>query len=112
MRMRKASIATAAMVLAVACVAAIVSLSAPGVAQAGSAKPPASAPRGFFGIGPQTGLTDRDAEYMAAGGIETIRWPLGWAGIQPTRKGGYNWASFDEVVATAAQQGLSVLPFF
>lgn len=81
-------------------------------AQAGSAKPPLSAPPGFFGIGPQTGLTQRDAEYMKAGGVESIRWPLGWAGIQPTRKGGYDWASFDEVVATAAQQGLSVLPFF
>jgi hypothetical protein len=81
-------------------------------AQAGSAKPPASAPKGFWGIGPQTGLTDRDAEYMAAGRVESIRWPLGWAGIQPTRKGGYNWASFDAVVATAAKQGLSVLPFF
>jgi hypothetical protein len=81
-------------------------------AQAGSAKPPASAPKGFFGIGPQTGLTDRDAEYMAAGGVESIRWPLGWAGVQPTRNGGYDWAGFDQVVATAAKQGLSVLPFF
>jgi hypothetical protein len=80
--------------------------------QAGSAKPPLSAPKGFFGIGPQTGLTDRDAEYMQAGGVETIRWPLSWGGIQPTRKGGYNWDSFDEVVAVAAQQGLGVLPFF
>ncbi|MGC1165705.1 MAG: hypothetical protein WA862_06315 [Solirubrobacterales bacterium] len=80
--------------------------------QAGSAKPPPSAPKGFFGIGPQTGLTDKDVEYMRAGGVESIRWPLGWAGIQPTRNGGYNWASFDEVVAAAAQQGLGVLPFF
>jgi hypothetical protein len=81
-------------------------------AQAGSAKPPASAPKGFFGIGPQTSLTEKDVEYMKAGGIESIRWPLGWAGIQPTAKGGYHWESFDAVVATAAQQGLSVLPFF
>src|SRR6185312_179210 len=81
-------------------------------AQAGSAKPPVSAPKGFFGIGPQTSLTDRDLEYMKAGGIESIRWPLGWAGIQPTRKGGYHWESFDAVVAIAARQGLSVLPFF
>jgi hypothetical protein len=80
--------------------------------QAGSAKPPLSAPKGFFGIGPQTALTEKDAEYMSAGGVESIRWPLGWAGIQPTRKGGYNWASFDAIVATAAQQGLAVLPFF
>ena len=80
--------------------------------QAGSAKPPPRAPKGFFGIGPQTSLTARDVEYMKAGGIDAIRWPLGWAGIQPTRTGGYQWASFDAVVATAAQQGLSVLPFF
>jgi hypothetical protein len=96
----------AALILAALAVALFVG------AQAGSARPPLSAPQGFFGIGPQTGLTDRDAEYMAAGGVESIRWPLGWAGIQPTRKGGYNWESFDEVVATAAQQGLAVLPFF
>jgi hypothetical protein len=80
--------------------------------QSGSAKPPIHAPKGFWGIGPQTGLSERDVEYMKAGGIESIRWPLGWAGIQPTRKGGYDWASFDAVVATAARQGLSVLPFF
>jgi hypothetical protein len=80
-------------------------------AQAGSAKPPVSAPKGFFGIGPQTGLTDRDAEYMKAGGIESVRWPLPWGGIQPTAKGGYHWEGFDEVVAVAARHGLQVLPF-
>jgi len=80
--------------------------------QSGSAKPPPSAPQGFWGIGPQTGLSEQDVEYMKAGGIESIRWPLGWAGIQPTRKGGYVWGSFDAVVATAAREGLSVLPFF
>jgi hypothetical protein len=81
-------------------------------AQAGSAQAPPAAPKGFFGIAPQTGLGPEDAEYMKAGGIEFVRWPLGWAGIQPTRKGGYDWGSFDAVVATAAQQGLTVLPFF
>jgi hypothetical protein len=81
-------------------------------AQAGSAKAPPPAPKGFFGIGPQTGLSEEDVKYMKAGGIESIRWPLGWAGIQPTRKGGYHWESFDLVVAAAARQGLSVLPFF
>jgi hypothetical protein len=80
--------------------------------QAGSAKPPLTAPKGFFGIGPQTGLTDRDVEYMKAGGVESVRWPLSWAGIQPTRNGGYHWETFDQVVAVAARQGLSVLPFF
>jgi Beta-galactosidase len=78
----------------------------------GSAKPPLSAPKGFFGIGPQTTLSDEDVAYMKAGGIESIRWPLAWAAIQPTAKGGYHWESFDEVVAIAAQHGLQVLPFF
>jgi hypothetical protein len=80
--------------------------------QPGSAKPPIRPPKGFFGIGPQSTLTDEDAEYMKAGGIETVRWPLSWAGIQPTAKGGYHWESFDEVVAVAARRGLGVLPFF
>jgi hypothetical protein len=80
-------------------------------AQAGSAKVPPRAPKGFFGIGPQSALTDRDAEYMKAGGIETVRWPLAWGGVQPTAKGPYNWAGFDEVVSVAARHGLQVMPF-
>lgn len=69
------------------------------------------APKGFFGIVPQTGLTEKDLEYMKAGGIESIRWPMLWAAIQPTKKGGYNWAQFDPVVELAAQYGIEVLPF-
>jgi hypothetical protein len=79
--------------------------------QLGSAQPPPRAPKGFFGIGPQTALTDRDAEYMKAGGIESVRWPLSWGGVQPTPKSAYNWQGFDEVVAVAARHGLQVMPF-
>jgi hypothetical protein len=76
----------------------------------------ATAPRaakgsGFFGIAPQTALTEKDVKYMKAGGIESIRWPLLWSAIQPTKKGGYNWAEFDPVVEQAALQGLQTLPF-
>ncbi len=69
-------------------------------------------PKGFFGIVPQTALTEKDVQYMKAGGIETIRSPLIWPAVQPTKKGGYNWAAFDPVVEQAALQGLEVLPFF
>jgi hypothetical protein len=68
-------------------------------------------PKEFFGVGPQTTLTDEDAAYMKAGGIETVRWPVSWAGVQPTKNGGYNWESIDGVVATAARHGLRILPF-
>jgi Beta-galactosidase len=66
---------------------------------------------GFFGIVPQTTLTPKDVEYMKAGGIEAIRWPMLWGAMEPTKKGPYNWAVFDPVVEEAALQGLSVLPF-
>jgi hypothetical protein len=68
-------------------------------------------PGSFFGIAPQTALTDRDAAYMKAGGIGSIRWPLAWASVQPTARGGYDWSSFDPVVEVAARHGLAVLPF-
>jgi hypothetical protein len=76
-----------------------------------AAKPPVPAPSGFFGIDPQGTLTDEDARYMKAGGIDTVRWPLPWLAVQGTRKGGYNWAVFDPVVEVAARHGLRVLPF-
>jgi hypothetical protein len=78
--------------------------------QQGAARPPA-APKGFFGIDPQSVPTEEDASFMRAGGIETVRWPLPWSAVQPTRNGGYDWSGFDEVVEVAARHGLQVLPF-
>ena len=79
--------------------------------QPGDAKPPLRAPKGFFGVAPQSTLTDEDARYMRAGGIEAVRWPLPWDLIQPTARGGYNWESFDPIVEVATRNGLQVLPF-
>ena len=48
---------------------------------------------------------------MKAGGIESIRWPMLWSAIQPTKKGGYNWESFDPVVETGrARRGCRCCP--
>jgi hypothetical protein len=80
--------------------------------QLGSAKPTPKMPKGFFGIAPQTVLTDRDAEFMGAGGLESVRLPLVWSQIQPTANGGYDWSGVDAPVAIAARHGLQVLPFF
>ena len=103
MRMRNASIATAFVGLAAACVASTALLSAPDAAQA--------APRGFFGIVPQAILSEEDAEYMRAARIGSIRLGIGWESVQETRGGAYNWEGTDREVATAAKQGLQVLPF-
>jgi len=93
-----------------ACLLAVLAAALLGGAQLGAAKPPIATPKGFFGIVPQTGLTQEDLRYMKAGGVETIRLPLSWAGTQPTRKSAYDWAGFDVSVAEAARAGLQVLP--
>lgn len=48
---------------------------------------------------------------MQAARIGSIRWPLSWAGVQPSPRGGYDWGAFDQVVETAARGHLQVLPF-
>ena len=80
-----------------------VALSAPAAAQA--------LPQSFFGIAPQTPLTDADAAYMKAAHIGSVRWPVNWAAVQPTAKGGYDWSGVDPAVASAARRGLTFLPF-
>jgi hypothetical protein len=76
----------------------------------GAAAPRPALPQGFFGIVPQTGITPEEAEYMKAGGVESIRLGLPWAGVQPHRRSKYNWSGFDEAVRVATQAGLEVLP--
>ncbi len=78
---------------------------------AANGAPPPRAPSDFFGIGPQTPLTARDAEYMKAGGIGVVRLAVPWSSVQSSRRGGYNWAGLDEGVSIAARAGLKVLPF-
>ncbi|HXS47096.1 MAG TPA: hypothetical protein VN756_06505, partial [Solirubrobacterales bacterium] len=97
-----------ALLLGLAAAIAAVGVAFPTTNAGGSAL---GAPRAFFGVVPQTGLTQTDAEYMRAGRIGSVRWPLAWGGVKPTRNGPYEWGGFDEVVATAARQRLRVLPF-
>jgi Beta-galactosidase len=88
---------------AILLLATIVALALPAAAQA--------LPRTFFGVAPQTALTDTDTAYMRAARIGSVRWPVNWATVQPTASGGYDWSSVDPAVSAAARQGLKVLPF-
>ena len=105
---RKAARIAALLGLVAALVLAAAVVALPSTDAAGRAP---SAPREFFGIAPQTGLTETDAEYMRAGRIGSVRWPLAWGGVQTTPNGELQWGGIDEVVATAARQRLRVLPF-
>lgn len=68
-------------------------------------------PASFFGIGPQTPLTDADAVYMKAARIGAVRWPINWATVQPTANGDYDWSGVDPAIEAARKRGLQVLPF-
>ena len=48
---------------------------------------------------------------MKAGGIGSVRWPINWATVQPTAKGGYDWSSVDPAITAASRKGLKFLPF-
>jgi hypothetical protein len=104
--MRRASIAIAFAALAVACCCA-----APAASFAAVKKVVRPVPPSFFGIVPQTGLTEEDVSYMRAGGIGSVRLGMGWDSVQAARGGAYNWESIDREVAMAASQELRVLPF-
>jgi hypothetical protein len=78
--------------------------------QSGAAKPVPRAPKTFFGIGPQTALTERDFEYMKAAGIGSVRLPIAWAAIQPTAKSPYLWEGLDGLVEELSRKGLRLLP--
>jgi hypothetical protein len=84
--------------------------SAPSASAAAASKRPLPPP-GFFGIAPQEWVSDADANYMKAGGIETIRFPLEWAGAKPSPNSPYLWGQLDKTLSVTARHGLRVLPF-
>jgi len=101
--MRRALRAIALTTLVLACMTPVASLAA--------AKVVRPVPRSFFGIVPQAALSEEDARYMHAGGIGSVRMGIGWDSVQATRGGAYDWERIDREVATAAVNGLRVLPF-
>ncbi len=82
-----------------------------GMASSLAAPAAQAVPRDFFGIAPQTILTETDVDYMRAGRIGTIRVPVPWGAVQPSRRGGYVWEGLDEIVELAARERIEVLPF-
>ena len=46
---------------------------------------------------------------MEEGGAESVRYPMGWNGIE-TEPGKYVWDNYDPIVANAAAHGITVLP--
>jgi hypothetical protein len=91
----------------VAALAAAITLVALAAQPAGAA-----APRAFYGISPQTGLSPADLDRMGQAKVGTIRIPIFWANVDPVAPaGGYDFSATDPVVRDAARNGIEVLPF-
>ncbi|HEY6729927.1 MAG TPA: hypothetical protein VI039_02765 [Solirubrobacterales bacterium] len=69
-----------------------------------------AAPRGFFGIVPQTPIGAEDLARMRAGGIETMRVPVSWGATQGSPRSDYDWGGLDATVAAAARNRITILP--
>jgi hypothetical protein len=67
-------------------------------------------PARFWGVVPQTTLSNEQFQRLGKGGVESVRIPVGWADLQPQSGGQINWGGVDEVVEKAARAGLDVLP--
>lgn len=91
-----------------ALLAALVALAvlAPAVAQA---RPPKT----FYGVTPQAQLGAYELERMGLGRVGTLRASVPWGAIDQTAvPGDSDWTLYDQLVGSAAQVGIQILPVF
>jgi hypothetical protein len=70
----------------------------------------AGAKGGFFGVVATNGKpTNKDLRKMGDANIKSVRWSLGWPGVEHT-KGQFNWAGPDRAIGDLASKGIRVLP--
>ncbi|MBS1887161.1 MAG: beta-galactosidase [Actinobacteria bacterium] len=70
----------------------------------------AAAPAKFFGVVPQSTLTQEQFNTLEQGGVKEMRVAMIWGAVQP-KPGSYDWSSFDPLVERAAKSGIELLPF-
>jgi polysaccharide biosynthesis protein PslG len=68
-------------------------------------------PAGFWGVVPQSGLSTEQFQKLSRGGVESIRIPIGWSSVQPSKGSSFDWSGFDNQIEEAAKAGVKVLPF-
>jgi hypothetical protein len=71
----------------------------------------AAVPANFFGVVPQSTLSQEQFNTLKQGGVKEMRVALIWGAIQPARGGTPNWGEFDSTVERAAKSGIELLPF-
>jgi len=91
--------------------ALLVALTIAVIGLAGTARSAAALPADFWGVAPQATPTPEQFLRLKTGGVDSVRIPIPWAAIQPSRGGLPNWSSVDAQVTGAVQAEINVLPF-
>jgi hypothetical protein len=68
-------------------------------------------PADFWGVSPQNPPTAEQFQRLKAGGVDSVRIPIAWSGVQPFSSAEANFSASDILVAGATAAGLNVLPF-
>jgi hypothetical protein len=68
-------------------------------------------PTNFWGVSPQATPSLEQFKRLRAGGVDSVRIPIAWSAVQPTKGGEPNFSGVDQLVSGATQAGLDVLPF-
>ena len=68
-------------------------------------------PSTFWGVVPQVTPSVEQLLRLKKGGVDSIRVPISWGSVQPTRGGILDWSSSDAYVAAAVAAGIEPFPF-
>jgi hypothetical protein len=88
----------------------IVSLAIAMTAVAAAAPSAEAIPSNFWGVSPQATPTVEEFQRLRAGGVDSVRVPIGWGAIE-SAPGVTDFSAVDRLVAGAAQAEIEVLPF-
>lgn len=70
-------------------------------------------PKTFYGLTPQAQLGAYELERMGLGRVGTLRVSVAWGAVDETPvPGDTNWGLYDQLIGSAAQVGIQVLPVF
>jgi hypothetical protein len=89
----------------------LVEIAAVLTAFAGFAPSASALPADFWGVSPQAAPTPEQFQRLSAGGVESVRIPIAWSAVEPTKDGTPDFGGVDQLVAGATQAGINVLPF-
>ena len=76
-----------------------------------AASPAAALPGNFWGVSPQKTPSFEQFQRLKAGGVDSVRVPIGWGSVEATEDGAPDWSSVDPLISGATQAGIAVLPF-